>query len=128
MGNIGENIKRYRENLGLSMNQLAKRIGKSRSAISQYENGEIMPRMGTIEDLARALGVSKMDIIEPQHSYYLVHMPESAPDALTDEERRLLEAFRSLDESARHAALYSVEGMAAAYRQAKNQADSVAAR
>lgn len=113
MGSIGENIKYFREKAGLSQNQLAHRIGKARSSISQYESGKITPRMGAIEDIARALGCTKLDLIGSYVEYHLMKMPITPLDALTDEERRLLDAFRRLDASARQMALAAVEGMAA---------------
>lgn len=63
MANIGENIKKLREAAGLSQDQLGAKIGKTRSAISQYESGKIVPRMGVIEDLAHVFRVTKVEII-----------------------------------------------------------------
>lgn len=63
MNAIGENIRKLREGLDLSQPQLAERIGKTRSAVSQYESGKIVPRMGVIEDLAAVFKVSKSEII-----------------------------------------------------------------
>lgn len=39
--NIGERIKRRRENLDMSVDVLAKKVGKSRATIYRYENGFI---------------------------------------------------------------------------------------
>ena len=63
MANIGENIKKLREAAGLSQDQLGEKIGKTRSAISQYESGKIVPRMGVIEDLAHVFRVTKVEVI-----------------------------------------------------------------
>ena len=54
--NIGTRIKRIRKELGLTVDQLAERIGKDRATIYRYENGEIenMPTT-VIEPLAKAL-------------------------------------------------------------------------
>jgi transcriptional regulator with XRE-family HTH domain len=43
--------------MGLSQDQLAKRAGVPQNAISRIERGERKPRRGTLERLARALGV-----------------------------------------------------------------------
>lgn len=59
MSSIGANIKNLREQHGMSQNELAAKIGKSRAAISQYEHGNTIPRMGVIEDMARVFGVKK---------------------------------------------------------------------
>ena len=50
MSSIAENIKKLRESHGWSKAELARMIGKTRPAISQYESGQTIPRMGTIED------------------------------------------------------------------------------
>lgn len=63
MTTIGENILKLREDSNFSQTELGKRIGKTRSAISQYESGKIVPRMGVIEDLAAVFKVSKSEII-----------------------------------------------------------------
>lgn len=63
MNTIGENIQKLREGAKLSQAQLGDRIGKTRSAISQYESGKIVPRMGVIEDLVSVFRVSKSEII-----------------------------------------------------------------
>lgn len=67
MPKIGENIKRLREEAGLSQEQLAEKLEKTRSAVSQYESGKIVPRMGVIEDLATIFDVSKSVIIGEQY-------------------------------------------------------------
>ncbi len=63
MAAIKDNIKRLRENADMSQEELGSKIGKTRSAISQYESGKIIPRMGVIEDIASLFGVQKSDII-----------------------------------------------------------------
>ncbi len=54
--NIGDRIKQRRIELGISADDLAKRVGKSRATIYRYENGDIenMPTP-TLEPLAKAL-------------------------------------------------------------------------
>lgn len=76
MMTIGDNIRRYRENIGITQTELAKRIGKTRSVVSQYESGKIRPRMGTVEDLASALGVRKSDLVDDTTTYSVVSIEE----------------------------------------------------
>jgi transcriptional regulator with XRE-family HTH domain len=90
MGNIGENIKMLRKSRGMSQEQLGDRIGKTRSAISQYEHGEIIPRMGVIEKLSEVFRVSKHEIIGG-YEYEMVDFP-------TYGEQELMDIYRSLDE------------------------------
>lgn len=59
----GSNIKRLREQHGLTQEQLGKMVDVSRSTITQWERGWTTPRMGNVQLLAGALGVSTADII-----------------------------------------------------------------
>lgn len=59
----GANIKRLREQHGLTQEQLGKMVDVSRSTITQWERGWTTPRMGNVQLLAGALGVSTADII-----------------------------------------------------------------
>ena len=95
MSSIGWNIRDLRERRGMSQEELADRIGKTRSAVSQYESGKIVPRMGAIEDLASAFGVSK-DVIINGYAH---------DDAVNADERELLGMFRQMDEKKRAALL-----------------------
>lgn len=59
----GANIKRLREQRGLTQEELGKMIDVSRSTITQWERWWTTPRMGNVQLLAGALGVSTADII-----------------------------------------------------------------
>lgn len=59
----GAYIKRLREQHGLTQEQLGKMVDVSRSTITQWERGWTTPRMGNVQLLAGALGVSTADII-----------------------------------------------------------------
>lgn len=63
MAAIKDNVKELRERAGYSQEELGAKLGKTRSAVSQYESGKIIPRMGVIEELASIFGVSKSEII-----------------------------------------------------------------
>lgn len=63
MSAIKDNIKELRERAGYSQEELGIKLRKTRSAVSQYESGKIIPRMGVIEELASIFGVSKSEII-----------------------------------------------------------------
>ena len=101
MASIGENIKMYREQYGWSQAELARRIGKSRAAISQYENEETTPRMGVIEDLARVFGVPKRNIIEKRAKHSFI----STVYDITPEEEELIDLFNSLSPRGKRAVL-----------------------
>ena len=54
---FGRELKRLRKELGLTLAQLAKRVGCGQSNISTYERGRARPGVDTLAALARALGV-----------------------------------------------------------------------
>ena len=95
---IGSNIKSLRESAGMSQEQLAARIGKTRSAVSQYETGKIIPRMGVIEDLASVFRVNKTEIIGGP-SYKVVELPRE--EWTTTDEHELLTLYRQMGASER---------------------------
>lgn len=96
MATIGENIKKLREKNGMSQSELAAKIGKSRTAVWQYERGDTIPRMGAIEDMARVFGVKKSAIIESRTEYAFVNLAN-------DDERELIELYRQLPTKAQRA-------------------------
>lgn len=56
---IGERVKQRRQELGLTVDELAKKIGKNRATVYRYESDEIEKLPTTVlEPLADALGVS----------------------------------------------------------------------
>jgi transcriptional regulator with XRE-family HTH domain len=54
---IGQEVRRRREELGLTGAQLAERSGLSAGAVSQIENGKRTPSSTTVMKLAQGLGV-----------------------------------------------------------------------
>jgi transcriptional regulator with XRE-family HTH domain len=61
---VGENAKRYREVMGLSITQLAKKIGLSWGSLSKIENGERNCSLEKAQTIANALGVKVIDLVE----------------------------------------------------------------
>lgn len=60
--NLGSNIKRIRGLRGLTQAQLAEIAGLSTIGISNIETGTRHPRPGTLEAIAKALGVSEIEL------------------------------------------------------------------
>ena len=56
--NVGERIRQLRLGLGMSVRALAAKTGFSPSLISQAENNQVTPSIGSLERIAMALGVS----------------------------------------------------------------------
>ncbi len=57
------NIKKTRKNLGLSQDDIAKRLRVSEKTISAYETGRAIPPLPTLERLATILCVSVTDLM-----------------------------------------------------------------
>lgn len=55
---VGANIKHFRELAGLNKSELARRIKVSPTAVHNWEENGVMPRMEIMLDLERALEVS----------------------------------------------------------------------
>lgn len=67
MKNVGETLKSAREAVGISINELERRVGKndlSASAISLIERGRRSPTLLTIVKLANHLPIDTNRIIE----------------------------------------------------------------
>lgn len=63
---IGKNIKKYRNLHNETSLELSEIIGVSRSTISEWENGNKMPRAGSIEKLAQHWNIPKSKILNEQ--------------------------------------------------------------
>lgn len=61
---IGDNIKALRERFDLTQAQLGEIAGVSDKAVSTWENGANVPRMGAIQKIADYFGIPKSEIIE----------------------------------------------------------------
>lgn len=118
MSSIGWNIKNLRERMAMSQEELADKIGKTRSAISQYESGKIIPRMGVIEDLASVFDVSKNVIISG-----FAH-----DDALSEDENTLINLYRRMDDSDKSTFLEMAYALAFAGDAKKKDARGAASR
>ena len=59
----GTTIKNIRETKGMTQAELAEQIGVSDKAVSKWETGKGLPDITLIEPLAKALGVSVMELI-----------------------------------------------------------------
>jgi transcriptional regulator with XRE-family HTH domain len=55
---IGERIRTAREKQAITQEELGKRIGKTKTAVSSYEHGKRMVSVGDLPELANALKVS----------------------------------------------------------------------
>ncbi len=64
--NLGRNIKLYRKSRGYTLEQFAKRIYKSKSLVSKYENGQIAINILTLLDICSVLNVELHQLVSPK--------------------------------------------------------------
>lgn len=83
---IAQNIKTLRKSHKLSQLEFGKIAGVSDKAVSTWENGEKVPRMGAIQKIADHFGIAKSDIIEDD------------PIKLASDESSLISDYRSLND------------------------------
>jgi transcriptional regulator with XRE-family HTH domain len=62
---LGARLRAERVRAGLSLRELARRIGLTPSAISQFETGKSRPSVGTLFEIVELLGVSLDDMLKP---------------------------------------------------------------
>jgi len=61
---ISQNIKRLREEYGITQAELAKIAGVTNKAVSMWEMGNSEPRMGAVQKIADYFGIKKSDVID----------------------------------------------------------------
>lgn len=76
---IAENIKRIRLEHGLSQAELGKIAGVSDKAVSTWELGIKVPRMGAVEKMATYFGIAKSVIVDDAQPAYPPASPSPAP-------------------------------------------------
>lgn len=62
---VGDNCARIRKERDLTQEELAERSGLSQQYLSGLERGKRNPTIVTIYEIAQALGVSHLDMLQP---------------------------------------------------------------
>lgn len=88
---IGEKIKKLREEKGLTKNALANLAGVSPTYIYQLENGEKCPTVEYLGYICWGLGISLSEFFSENESENA--SKESEINSLTNEQKALLNAF-----------------------------------
>lgn len=60
--NIGERLKRYRTEKGMTQEEVAYRTGVTVTSVSRLENGDREPKFRDVEKIAEALGVTMEEL------------------------------------------------------------------
>ena len=81
---IGNRIRKFRKECGLTQEQLADKINATKGRISNWEQGINRPDADVIADLCRALNVSPSDLLD-------VHLTD---DVLNEHEKKVIKAYR----------------------------------
>jgi len=63
---LGQRLKFFREQLGLTQVQLAEKAGISSKAIGRYEQGSRTPPVDIAQNIATALGISVNELLYPE--------------------------------------------------------------
>ena len=63
---VGRNLARIRNAKGLTQEALAERSGFSQQYLSGLERGRRNPTIVTLYELAQALGVDHLDLLQPE--------------------------------------------------------------
>ncbi|MEX1376218.1 MAG: helix-turn-helix transcriptional regulator [Eubacteriales bacterium] len=85
-----KNLRKIRKENGMTMKDLADKIGVSESAISQYENGKRQPGFETLKELSGIFNVS-VD--------YLLDIDSGNEYSISKQERELLEIYKKAKQS-----------------------------
>lgn len=87
---LGSRIRQARDRAGLTQEQLAERIGVSRTAIARYESGEIEPKLHNLAAIAETLNVSTDELLGVRVSVSGLSLSPEAEAALSTFIREIL--------------------------------------
>lgn len=118
-------IKELRLERNLTQSEVAKAIGTSQRNIGRWENGENEPAAVYVKALAEFFGVRADYLLGLEDDFGVrVDDKKKKPDALSAEERRLLEGYREINAAGKKLVMQTVEtlrGTAAGSGRGANQ-------
>ena len=100
--NIGDNIRRFRIEKGLTQKELGEKLDVTQQQIGQWETEKSTPKLGTIQKIALALDVPLFDIINLDMAMCLAERELAL-------ERQLNEIFCTLNQKGKEKALEQME-------------------
>ena len=107
MANFAGRMKQLRQERGMSQQELADRLGISRSAVGMYEQGRRDPDFELLDSIADLFGVDLSYMLGSSdvRGSYPKHGTPELPDP---EEAAILEAFRRAPEDIQRLVLYAL--------------------
>lgn len=61
---LGKNLKRIRKAKGITQGDIVRKLGLGRGFVSNIENGKANPTLSTITKIAKAVGVSVVELMK----------------------------------------------------------------
>lgn len=101
-----KNIKNRRQELGLSQEDLAKKVGyKDRTSIAKIEAGKVDLSQSKIIEFSNVLDISPSELMGWQKSIESYNLFSQTPvpksDTYTDKEKEIIEKYRNVDDNVR---------------------------
>ena len=90
--NIGRNILYFRQQQGLTQQQLADALGIKKMAISNYEKGKRQPNIETVKAICKALDISLMQFMAYSEGVELSAGHFQNADLLTTAQKESIES------------------------------------
>ncbi len=84
---FGKLVRRHRQRLGLTQDQLAERVALARTSITNIEQGRQKVLLHQLFQFAESMGVSPEAILPSSHSEPSPRVDEKLPDSLSARER-----------------------------------------
>ena len=100
LNSVGQIVKRKRESIGLSQNQLAKKAGISQASLNALESRTNNPSVETVFLLASAFDCTVSELLGEQREGVLL---------LTENQRRILDVFDQLNDTGRQLLIQQAE-------------------
>lgn len=112
MDQIGQGIAARRKQMGLSQEELARKVGVTRQAVSRWESGSALPSVDNMVELSRALEISVDELLQlaPQKKESTL-TPQSLGLLLDEQTARQEKRIRRLTLALVAAALVLVAGI-----------------
>lgn len=100
MSRVNEFIKNFREFKGITQQDLAARLGKSKNVISNWERGDNSPNLDEVEKLCQIFEVTPNQLFgwDPYPAYIeYLHQREKIKRELYEKEERRYELMKQLE-------------------------------